>query len=67
MDFPGVVPLSAEFIPSITDNDKNMLYTIACMKDQSADYVKVLKKNGFQSQIFDYDPEGWMKNKNLKI
>jgi len=47
MDFPGVVPLSADLIPSITDNDKNMLYTIACMKDQSADYVKVLKKNGF--------------------
>jgi len=47
MQFPGVVPLSAELIPCITDNDKNMLYTIVCMKDQAPDYVKVLKKNGF--------------------
>jgi hypothetical protein len=33
MDLSGVVPMSAELIPSITDGDKNMLYTIACMKD----------------------------------
>jgi hypothetical protein len=43
----GVVPLSAELIPSITDGDQNMLYTIACMKEQAADYIKVLKKNGY--------------------
>ena len=47
MDLAGVVPMSAELIPSITDGDKNMLYTIACMKDQASDYIKVLKKNGF--------------------
>ena len=66
MTYPGVVPNSAEAIPPVTDNDGNTLYTIACMKDQAPDYIKVLKKNGFQSQQFDYDPEGWLRSKNLK-
>lgn len=31
----------------ISDNDGNTLYSVVCMKDQAADYVKVLKNNGF--------------------
>lgn len=50
MEMPGVVPFSAEVIPAVTDSEGNMLYTLVCMKNQAADYLKVLKKNGYQGQ-----------------
>jgi len=55
LDSPGVVPFSDGNL-NITDPDRNMLFTIVCMKDQANDYVKVLKKNGYPAQIFDCDP-----------
>lgn len=55
MESPGVVPFSEEVLP-INDNDGNTIFSIVCMKDQSSDYVKVLKKNGFPAQVFDCDP-----------
>ena len=33
MNLPGVVPFSADPIPSITDNEGNMLYTLVCVKE----------------------------------
>ncbi len=50
MDQGGVVPFSHELIPSITDSEGNLLYTLVCVKTQAADYIKVLKKNGYTSQ-----------------
>ena len=50
----------------IADNDKNMLFSIVCMKDEATDYIKVLKKNGFPAQIFDCDPQGYQKELELK-
>ena len=57
---PGVVPNSAEYL-GITDADKNMLFSIVCMKDQANDYVRILKKNNFIGQIFECDPQAYLK------
>lgn len=65
LDSPGVVPFSDGNL-NITDPDRNMLFTIVCMKDQANDYVKVLKKNGYPAQIFDCDPQGYLKEQELK-
>jgi len=45
---PGVVPFSDEYL-GITDGDQNLLYSIVCMKDQVNDYVRILKKNNYNS------------------
>lgn len=52
---PNVVPMSVEEL-KISDNDQNTLYTLVCLRDQVADYIKVLKNNGFPAQQFDCDP-----------
>ena len=44
---PGVVPMSEKYLDS-EDPDGNQLYKITVMKEQAVDYVKVMKKNGFQ-------------------
>lgn len=59
-DHPGVVPFSAEYL-GITDSDKNMLYSIVCMKEQANDYVRILKKNNYVGQIFDCNPQAYMR------
>ena len=38
-----------------------MLFSLVCMKEYAADYVKVLKKNGFTAQQFNCDPQGYLK------
>ena len=65
MDNPGVVPFSDGNL-NISDADKNMLFSVVCMKDQANDYIKVLKKNGFPAQVFDCDPQGYLKELELK-
>ena len=50
----GAVPHSAVNL-GVTDNDGNSLYTLVCMKQDVADYIRALKRNGFIAQAFDYD------------
>lgn len=50
----------------ISDNDQNTLYTLVCLKDQAADYIKVLKNNGFPAQEFDCDPQGYIMKLEMK-
>ena len=59
------MPLSEENL-KISDNDGNSMYSVVCMKDQAADYVKVLKNNGFPAQEFNCDPQGYFKKLELK-
>jgi hypothetical protein len=48
---PGVVPSSDRYLDS-EDPDGNQLWRVTCMKEQSVDYIKVMKKNGFLCQEF---------------
>lgn len=59
------MPFSHEYL-GITDNDKNMLYSIVCIKEQVNDYVRILKKNNFTGQIFNCDPQMYMKEQEKK-
>lgn len=65
LDMPGVVPFSDEYL-GITDGDQNLLYSIVCMKDQVNDYVRILKKNNYNSQIFDCDPQTYLREQEQK-
>ena len=65
MDLPGVVPMSADDL-NHEDTEGNKLYTVACMIDQVDLYVKVLKKNGYQSQRFDYDANQYMEDQKTR-
>lgn len=56
---PNVVPMSVDAL-KISDNDQNSLYSLVCLRDQAADYIKVLKNNGFPAQQFDCDPQGYL-------
>jgi len=58
---PGVVPSSDKFLGK-SDPDGNQLWRVTCMKEQAADYVRILKKNGFQSSLFDYDNDKFKKD-----
>lgn len=49
MQQPGVVPMSEKYLGS-EDAEGNQLWRIIVMKEQAVDYVKVMKKNGFQGQ-----------------
>lgn len=64
MNMPGVVPGSDKFLGK-TDPDGNQLWRVTCMKDQATDFVRVLKKNGFQASMFDYDIEKYTENQRL--
>lgn len=65
LEMPGVVPFSDEYL-GIMDADQNMLYTIVCMKDQVNDYVRILKKNNYSSQVFDCDPQTYLREQEQK-
>jgi hypothetical protein len=47
MQQPGVVPMSEKFLGT-EDPEGNQLFKVTVMKEQAVDYVKVMKKNGFQ-------------------
>lgn len=47
MQQPGAVPMSHSYL-NTEDPDGNQLFVITVMKAQVVDYVKVLKKSGFQ-------------------
>ena len=61
---PGVVPSSDRYLDS-EDSDGNQLWRVTCMKEQSVDYIKVMKKNGFLCQEFQYDHVQYMENQKL--
>ena len=65
MELPGVVPASARFLGP-EDKDGNQLWRVTAMKDQCTDYQRVLKKNGYQAQQFDYDAEQYMADRKLE-
>lgn len=47
MSQPGVVPMSEKFLGQ-EDPEGNQLWRIVVLKDQVVDYIKVMKKNGYQ-------------------
>ena len=49
MKQPGVVPNSDKFLLQ-EDPEGNQLWRIVVMKEQAVDYIKVMKKNGYQGQ-----------------
>jgi len=61
MNMPGVVPSSDKFLGK-SDPDGNQLWRVTVMRDQSPDYVRILKKNGFQSCVFDFNREKYTEN-----
>lgn len=65
MEMPGVVPKSARYLGP-EDKDGNQLWRVTVMRNQAADYQKVLKKNGYQAQMFDYDAEQYMADRKLE-
>jgi hypothetical protein len=48
------------------DPDGNQLWVITCMKANVIDYVKVLKKTGFQCTEFEYNMKAYLDNHNLR-
>ena len=64
MNQPGVVPQSEKYLDS-EDPDGNQLWRVTCMKEQSVDYIKCMKKNGFLCQLFEYDHVEYMENQKL--
>jgi hypothetical protein len=62
---PGVVPGSAKFLNE-HDEEGNQLYRITTLTNQTVDYIRLLKKNGFQAQKFDYDVKQYMENQALE-
>jgi len=64
MNMPGVVPNSDKYLGH-DDPDGNQLWRVTVMRDQGADYVRVLKKNGFQSALFDFNRDKY--NENMKL
>jgi hypothetical protein len=65
MTLAGVIPDSDKYLGH-EDADGNQLYRVTCMTDMATDYIRLLKKNGFQCQEFDYDGEQYVANKNLE-
>jgi hypothetical protein len=61
MNSPGVVPNSDKYLDA-EDPEGNQLWRVTCMKDQSVDYIKCMKKNGFLCQEFEYDHVQYMEN-----
>ena len=52
---PGAIPGSAKELNLEVDKEGNKIFAVSCMREDANDYIKVLKKNGFYSQQFDYD------------
>ena len=46
---PGAIPMSEKFLNQ-EDNDGNQLWAITTMREQTVEYIKVLKKNGYLGQ-----------------
>ena len=65
MNQPGVVPSSDKYLDS-EDPDGNQLWRVTCMKEQVIDYIKVMRKNGFLCQQFEYDAVKYMENQKLQ-
>ena len=65
MNQPGVVPSSEKYLDA-EDPEGNQLRRVTCMKEQSVDYIKCMKKNGFLSQEFEYDHVEYMENQKLQ-
>jgi len=65
MRLPGVVPGSDKFLGH-EDNDGNQLFRVTVMKDMVYDFLRILKKNGFTCQEFNYDGDQYVANKNLE-
>jgi len=61
MTQPGVVPNSDKYLGK-EDPEGNQLWRVTVVKSQAADYIKVLKKNGFMAQQFEYDAEKYVEN-----
>jgi len=61
MSQPGVVPFSDTYI-NAEDAEGNQLWRLTCMKDSVVDYIKVLKKNGYTGQAFDYNSDLYIEN-----
>ena len=61
MNQPGVVPDSLKYL-ECDDQDGNQLWRVVCLKEQAVNYIKVMKKNGFYGQQFNYDQELYAQN-----
>lgn len=59
MNQPGAVPMSAKYLNK-SDNDGNQLWRLTCMKADIAEYMKVLKKNGYPCQEFKYNGQRYI-------
>lgn len=64
-DLAGVIPNSDKYLGQ-EDADGNQLFRVTCMTEMANDYVRLLKKNGFQCQEFVYDGDQYVANKNLE-
>ena len=62
---PGVIPQSAKSLKE-SDEDGNQLYRITTLTNQTTDFVRLLKKNGFQAAKFDYNVKLYMENLKLE-
>lgn len=60
MNQPGAVPNSDKYLDA-EDPDGNQLWRITVMKAQVHEYVRILKKNGFLGQIFEYDQQMYLQ------
>ena len=48
MDIGGVIPGSAVLLDDkFQDKDKNQLFVVTCLRQQTTDYIKIMKKSGF--------------------
>lgn len=54
MSQPGAIPMSAKYLGK-SDNDGNQLWRVTCIKSDSIDYMRCLKRMGFPCQDFSYD------------
>lgn len=63
---PGAVPGSCKALPFQADKDGNIIMSVTCMREEINDYIKVLKKNGFYAQQFDYDLQGHLNREEQR-
>lgn len=65
MKYGGVVPESDRYLGH-EDADGNQLWRVTAMTDQAGDFCRLMKKNGFLCQEFNYDGDAYVANKNLE-
>lgn len=63
---PGAVPGSCKPLPFQPDKDGNIILSVTCMREEINEYIKVLKKNGFYAQQFDYDLQGHLNREEQR-